>query len=187
MIELLISIGIFIVITGTVIMSFSRGKWRDELMSAGSAVQATVREAQTFTTAGATVRCPYLGPGEPDEPPPVGYGIYFEQPLNQPPVVVLFADCSTANTPYIYDTNPPGYDDVLVRQVKLPPNVTLTNFQPGGPLHIVFSPLIETVAVNGTPNHPGEAIVELSHAKSGRRMQIKVNAFTGQVFMGQPQ
>lgn len=186
MIELLISIGIFVMITGIVVTSFSHGKYRDELVAAGAALQSAVREAQTFTTAGTTIRCPQLAPTDPAAPP-VGYGVYINQVFGQPSVVVLYADCRTDSTPYTYDTD--AHDDAVVRQVTLPANVALRNFLPATapPLNIVFSPLIETVAVNGTPAYQGEATLELIHGKSGHYLTMRVNAFTGQVFMSQPQ
>ncbi len=188
MVELLISISIFILITAVVILNFSSGKYRDELTSAGSLVQSAVREAQTFTSAGSTAACPGLPVGTPQN----GYGVYLDQPFGVAPEVIIFADCESTVSYLTYSAS----DDALVRRVILPPRVTFTTLgvtclsSPCStavappPLHIVFSPVSETVAVNRTKDYNGEALIKLTHDKSGRSVTLKINAYTGQVFLG---
>lgn len=175
--ELLISIAIFLIITAMVIVNFSSGKYRDELVGAGSILQAAVREAQALTNAGATALCP----GQVTPAVPVGgFGAYFKQPST----VYVFADCETTNSRFAYSAS----DDTVVRTIQLSDNVTLDNSsQPALPVSLVFSSLIETVAVNGQESYANPVSLVLAHSRSGYHLNVSVNAITGQVFTSQPQ
>lgn len=189
LIELLISISIFLLITGSVIMSFASGKYRDELVSAGGLVQSVVREAQSFTSAGSTAACPGVSPAAP---PVGGYGVYMNQVVGQLPELIVFADCDPSSTIKTFDNSPPGdcddgnCDDVIIRRVAMPARVNLVNVQPALPLNVVFSPLDEIVVVNNGSGFTGEASVELQHEKTNRKISLKVNTATGQVFVTPP-
>lgn len=186
LIELLISIGIFIILTAMVISNFTAGKYHDELVDGTSVLQAAVREAQSFTNAGATAACP----GSATPVVPVGgFGVYLDQPSGAPPTALVFADCESAHSPFYYDPLASPADDAVVRPVALPTNVTISAASvPTLPISLVFSPIIETVLVtSGRSSAAGPATIVLAHSRSGYKQSITVNQVTGQVFAAQPQ
>lgn len=171
LVELLISIGIFLLITSLVIVNFRQGQYRDELMGSAELIENALREAQTLTTTGATVTCP----GDSvSAVPPGGFGLSAMGPDN----VIVFADCEEPPT-YTYA----AADDLVIRTLKLAGNVEINAFDPAGPeLDLVFSPFDEKVRVNGSLILTDPALIRLRHKRTNAEAQVQTNVLTGQVF-----
>ncbi len=182
MLELLVSIGIFLLITAMVLVNFRSGQYRDELSGSAQLVQSLVREAQTATLSGTVTATPCVV-GQPAAAPPAGYGVYVAPPASpgQPPIVKEFADCESIAPTYQYIPGNPLFLDV--KQATLSSHVTLaaSDLQPGSPLSIVFDHLSEQVKVNGSSS--ADAVVTLHHRYTTGAPEVRVNVSTGQVFV----
>jgi prepilin-type N-terminal cleavage/methylation domain-containing protein len=175
MVELLISIAIFIMITGLVIVNFRAGQYRDELTGAAGLVQATLREMQTAANSGTVTPTPCPGVTTP-QVPPSGYGVYFATPST----MIEFADCETM-APKTYSYVSGNSNFIVVRTITLSSNVEFSSLQPGGPLNTVFDPFVETVKVNGASS---DAIITVRHLRGTQAtLTVRLNAATGQVFI----
>ncbi len=182
LVELLVSMGIFVIITSLVIVNFRSGQYRDELNGAAGIVQAALREAQTAASSGTVTPSPCPDPANPGHllstagPPPSGYGLH----LTSPNTIIEFADCETA-APKTYTYSEADQNFIFVRAVQVSPNVKFSNLQPGDPLDIVFDPFVETVTVN---NSASNAVITIQHPKGGgTTLSVHLNAATGQVFI----
>ncbi|MFH1112195.1 MAG: type II secretion system protein [Patescibacteria group bacterium] len=177
--ELLISIAIFLIITAMVIVNFRSGQYRDELIGGAEAIETTIREMQTKTNAGETVKCDPLQL-EPSAPPD-GYGVY----ITDVPLIIAFADCAYVHSArYTYDSTNPT-EDLVLKNVTLPANVSIESMSEGGAsvstLNIVFSPTSEVVKINGAD---GNSIIEitLKHSRTEKEITVKLNTLTGQSY-----
>ncbi|MFA4936784.1 MAG: prepilin-type N-terminal cleavage/methylation domain-containing protein [Patescibacteria group bacterium] len=169
--ELLISIAIFVIITAMVIVNFRSGQYRDELLGGAEAIETALREMQTKTNSGETVKCP-LQP-EPSAPRD-GYGV---QITDAPPLIIAFADCSDDSS-YKYTYN--ATDDLLLKTVLLPVNVAIEDSIPASPWNIVFSPFSEVVIVNTNYDITPVVQITLKHSRTEREITVKLNRLTGQ-------
>ncbi len=174
MMELVISVAIFVLITAMVIVNFRSGQYRDELIGGAEAIETTLREMQTKTNSGETVKCDSSQP-EPSEPPD-GYGVRI---TNAPLSIIAFADCGDVySTKYTYDAT----DDLLLKTVSLPANVSIESMVPAAAtLNIVFSPLSEVVIIN-TNDTTNLVEIKLKHSRTEREITVKLNRLTGQSY-----
>lgn len=186
LIELIISIGIFVILTAMVISNFTSGKYHDELVDGTGVLQAAIREAQAFTNAGSTILCPSTAT---PVVPVGGFGVYLDQPLGQPATAIVFADCESTHSPFYYDPAANPQYDAVVHAVALPANDMIeAASSPTLPISIVFSSFEETVKVaTGSTSTAGPAIIKLAHQRSKYTQSITVNQVTGQVFAAPPQ
>jgi len=185
LLELMVSITIFLIITGMVLVNFRSGQYRDELSGSAELVQSLIREAQTATLSGTVtpVACPGLTTAAA---PPAGYGVYVAPVSGQPPTVLEFADCeSVSPITYQYAAGDPNF--LIVKQatlsshVYLDPNNLLVGNTPVSSLSIVFDALSEQVKINGSSANDGT--ITLSHNNIGGAPTVTVNSSTGQVFV----
>lgn len=171
--ELLISITIFLIITGMVIINFHAGRYRDELVGAAEAISTSMREMQTATNAGDVVEC---NVGE-FEPPTNGFGVNLAASAV---AGKLFGDCPGA-APYTYDGT-----DVEVKTVSWSARAPVTKLEVDGvaaaAMDILFSVGSEKVRLNGNDTKT-IGLITVTHSKSLRQAEVQVNAITGQVFI----
>ncbi len=195
--ELMISVGIFLLITALVIVNFRQGQYRDELAEGANVLETAFREMQTQATAGKTVQC-LAFPTIPSEPPG-GWGVNIDTSAGNY-VITVFADCLEDETDlanHVYNQN----IDLVLNTLTLPSRVKITGLtvfdinNTGRPLlndvnglNIAFSPLTELVWLQGkNPTDPESYIkarVELTHTVLQQRILVEVNALTGQVTAG---
>lgn len=182
------AIGVFMILSVITIINFRNGQYRDELAGTAQLIEASIREMQTAAIAGTAVPCPGLAKAAPR----YGFGVNITA---NPFQILEFADCSDSSK-YVYDST----TDYLVKPVQLPSRVEVTCLQPpagscppkpSDPLNVVFSPLTETVQINGTAlpkqvieNLPADGYVTatLRHEITNKFMTVKINPLTGQIF-----
>lgn len=180
LVELLISIAIFLLITAMVLVSFRSGQYRDELAGAAQVIQASLREMQTATFSGSAILCSStLQPVEPVG----GYGVHF-QPGAQP---IAFADCGDPGNSYAATYRYKAASDPLIKTVQLPnssrTNLTALSPSDAGGLDIMFSKTAEAPVVNGNQNYSGSNLtITLQHTVTNSLVCVEVNPITGQVF-----
>ena len=171
--ELLISIAIFLIITAMVIVNFHSGRYRDELVGGAEAISTSIREMQTATSAGDVVECVAGVP----EPPAGGFGVN----LTLANSLITFGDCEGSTADYEFDAL-----DSEVKTVSWSVNAPITSLDVdsavSSPMDIIFSANAETVRLNGA-NDKISGIITLTHSKTGRQAEVRVNAITGQVFI----
>ncbi|MFH1867263.1 MAG: type II secretion system protein [Patescibacteria group bacterium] len=170
--ELLVSVAIFLIITGLVIVNFRSGRYRDELVGAAEAIQTSLREMQTAYNSGDTVECVT---GE-KEPPANGFGVE----ITEIPTIKTFADCGkdTPGVDYQYEDT-----DVLLKEITISSHITVDITAPNElTLNVVFAPNSEEVRINQDVNFGGDAEILLEHTKSGRQATVTINSISGLIF-----
>lgn len=181
MMELLISISIFLIITSMVIVNFRSGQYRDELMGSAQFLQSTLREMQTMAFSGSRVICPGYVPPEAGEMTPAGYGLNINFG-----VVTAFADCDPSD-PNISPNYKYGgvLEDVNLKTISLYNNISIESITVGATavssLDAVFTPFSEIVKINNTETD--NIIIELIHSKTTKTVTVKITESTGQVFI----
>lgn len=190
LVELLVSMAIFAVITGFVMANFRAGSQGDEIRLASQIVASEVRRAQTQALAGQMTKfCREAGVDgrtcESDldcgdgacvsDVPRGGYGLHLSVMEGENRAVILFAD---TNVNYAYDAGE------QVRRVSISPNVfvNVTGVEPmtaQQSLDIVFTPPKPTVRLNGSVG--ALARITLTHRSTQAVRSVTVNALSGQV------
>jgi type II secretory pathway pseudopilin PulG len=176
-IELLISIGIFLVITSMVIVNFRSGQYRDELMGSAQILQSTLREMQALSFSGSKVACP----GYAEEMTPAGYGLNISSET-----ITAFADCDPSDPDispnYIYGGTS---EDVNLKTINLYNNISIESITVGtnavSTLDAVFTPFSEIVKINSSETD--NIIIELIHSKTSKTVTVKIMQSTGQIFI----
>lgn len=191
LIEMLLSMSIFAIVTAFVTANFRAGRQGDELRLSSQLVATAIRRAQTLAIAGQTVAfcrggtrdlqtCPSgssaeCGGGTCVVEVPRGYGIRLSTALADERKVVLFADLDgdrafDSGELIRSDTASPG------------PSVKVSTLSPtsGATLDIVFEPPKPTVYFNGSVA-TGVASITTQHAATGKTKNVTVNRITGQV------
>ncbi len=120
LLDLIIWMGIFSLLTGTMVASFRAGGRGDGVRQAARLGESLLRRAQTMTLSGTVL------PG--GDYPDGGYGVRFDTSQNRR--LVLFGD---VNGNFRYD----GGEEIAGNDVLLPIN---TAFSLAGNLDVVFSP-----------------------------------------------
>lgn len=161
-IELLVSIGIFIVITTMVVANFRAGSRSDELKVAADALGADLGRAQNMALAGQEVN---------GVTPTGGYGVYFT--TNEPSRYIIFVD---SNDNQKYDVG----EDLAGGKILLPKNVTITSVQPLASSSAVFKPPKPMVYINGGTTD-NMLIVVLKHTLTGKTRKIILNRISGRI------
>lgn len=176
-IELLVSISIFLIITSMVIVNFRSGQYRDELMGSAQFLQSTLREMQTMAFSGSKVICPGYVPSEAGEMTPAGYGLN----INSSGIITAFADCDPQDIAISPDFKY-GLEDVNLKTISLYNNVTINSITPSSVTDILFTSSSEIVKTNGSPGL-GVITIELKHNKTNQITTVKIVELTGQVFI----
>ncbi len=190
--ELMISIGIFLIITSFLIVNFRQGQYKDELTEGANILETAFREMQTQAITGKTIDC---SPNYPQvlAEPPGGWGVNIVAG-DGGSTITVFADCldsEDGNPDHIYNAS-----DLVLRTLTLPQRVkisalTVTStssgeenlFNVAGGLNVAFSALTESVWLQGTYNY-AKAKIKLVHTILNKETWIEVNAFTGQITAG---
>jgi len=195
LIEMLISIGIFSVITGVVMANFRIGSQGDELRSASQLVASSIRRVQTAAIAGQTTYicrdadghdvkvCPTgqdaeCGAGTcVSDVPRGGYGLHFDtvEPGNR--FMITYADIN--NDGLFQATEDIRHDNVSPNIYVNVVGVTPTML--GSMLDIVFAPPRPTVRFNGGATSDLVATVKLQHRTTMLEKEVTVNSISGRV------
>ncbi len=191
MIEMLVSLAIFGIITAFVTANFRAGRQSDELRIGSQLLATSIRRAQTMALAGQQtfmcsggtrdkLTCPSgqdadCGGGLCIRTVPNGYGVHLTTASGASAKVIVFAD---GNGNRAYD---PGEE---VRTDLISPGVfvVVQSLDPvsGGALDIVFDPPKPTVWYNGSNAQPIATVV-IQHTISTKTKTVTVNAISGQV------
>ncbi|MFA6603414.1 MAG: prepilin-type N-terminal cleavage/methylation domain-containing protein [Patescibacteria group bacterium] len=194
LVEMLVSLAIFAVITGFVMANLRVGGQGDELRLSSQLVASSVRRIQTMAVAGQTVSycrkdgestgtrlCPSGASAEclegscVKEVPPGGYGIRLSTVAGSERVIITFADL---DRDYGFDDGEeirrePVSSGALVGVSALAPEA-------GGNLDIVFAPNATTVYFNQTVE-TAIATVTLRHSQTGATKRVFINSLSGQI------
>lgn len=161
-IELLVSLGIFIIVTAMVVTNFRGGSRSDELKIAVETIASNLRRAQNMALAGE------LTDGVT---PPGGYGIYFN--LATSDRYIIFAD---KNGNLAYDANEALPDGIVV----LAKNIVLSGVFPAAASTIIFKPPKPTTYINGG-TIDNFLTVTAKHNLSGKIKKISANRISGRI------
>ncbi len=133
LVELMVSITIFVVISGVVVANLRGGMLRDELTLGATNLTEAIREAHNRTVSGELVG---------GELPLGGFGIYLNQ--NAPAEYIIFADLN-GDLAFTID------EEVRRSKFILSSNVSLQSLTPssGNALTITFRPSKPTGYING--------------------------------------
>ena len=173
--ELLVSITIFLIITAMVITNFRMGQYREELFGAAEAIVTSAREMQSQTIAGTLVDCPGI---LEKTAPKNGFGIHVDTDL----LITGFGDCEDVFSLYGYDVDD---DFTSTTQFTVSKNVELVSVTPPGSpiaLDLVFSSLSEAVVVNGVINPAPSVALGLRHKRTGKTVTVILNPTTGRIY-----
>lgn len=191
LIEMLLSLSIFAIVTAFVTANFRAGRQGDELRLSSQLVASAIRRAQSLATAGQTTAfcrggtrdlqtCPSglsseCGGGTCVVEVPRGYGIRFSTVAVDARKVILFADLDGDRA---FDAGE------LIRSdsVSPGPSVRVQALVPvaGNTLDIVFEPPKPSVFFNGLTT-TGIATVTTVHSVTNQTKNVSVNRVTGQV------
>jgi prepilin-type N-terminal cleavage/methylation domain-containing protein len=191
LVEMLISLSIFAVVTAFVTANFRVGRQGDELRLSSQLAATAIRRAQTLATAGQTTAfcrggtndlktCPSglsseCGGGTCVVEVPRGYGIRFSTAAADARKLITFADLDGDRA---YDVGE------LLRTDAVSPglSVRVSTLSPtaGSTLDIVFEPPKPTVYFNGS-TATGIATITTLHSVTNQVKNVTVNRITGQV------
>lgn len=191
LIEMLISLSIFAVITAFVTANYRAGRQGDELRIGSNLVATAIRRAQTAATAGQTVMfcrggardlktCPSgrdaeCGGGVCVTEVPNGWGLHFSAVSPDDKKMVLYADINGNRQ---YDAG----EAVRTDSVSGGPFVSVVAVTPaaGSILDVIFEPPAPLVYFNGSAAAATASIV-LRHTATGRQKTVSINRISGQV------
>lgn len=202
LIEMLVAMSIFAVVSGLTISNYGSGRRSDELRYAGQILDTSIRRAQTNSLAGTTVGycdataddsrtrlCPNgLSDCREGETcvtdVPNAWGIHLTYAASGARSIVLFAD---VNGDFRYDP----FEAVRSNSISPGKSVVVSGLSPAvnQALDITFMPPKPTVRFNGLPSAPGEAVpglpllasVVLTNPIDGTFRRVTVNRLSGQV------
>ncbi|MEK7497129.1 MAG: prepilin-type N-terminal cleavage/methylation domain-containing protein [Patescibacteria group bacterium] len=186
LLELTISIGIFMMIGGMVMVNFRAGQYSDELQAGAKAVENAVREAQAAAIGGQEV-CNTV----PKSAPLGGFGLNISADNS---IALWFGDCNYNDAPpadnnYKYNLST---TDVVVQNIDLGSNVIIfekkkDNNVSAGILDLIFTSGSEVSKIDGfdggTVNGANSVTVTLKHRKTLKTKTVKINLLSGQVFI----
>ncbi len=168
LVDLLVAIAIFVILTSLTIANFVTGKRRDALRQSGIVLTSLLQEAQTAALSGMTIN---------SLTPTGGYGIHFDQ--NLPKQVIYFADM---NGNQIYDQATDLMvagqaenlaDDVIIASLKVgEDNLSLADF--------VFKAPEGNRYLNGLLNG-GRLEINLLHQKTNQTVRVSASTSSGQI------
>jgi prepilin-type N-terminal cleavage/methylation domain-containing protein len=194
LIEMLISLSIFAVITGMVLSNLRLGAQGDELRISSQLVAASIRRAQTLAIAGQTVS--YCQGGADDKKlcpngttdcsgspcvteTPSAYGVHFSTGSGANRRIILFADIDGDRTfdasEEIKGENVSSGPFVAVQALTLGASTSVSD------LDIVFVPPKPSVVFNDGATADGMATVTVRHANTQQEKRITINKVSGQV------
>lgn len=193
LIELMVSMSIFAVITGFVLVNFRQGSRTDEVRFAAQTAASVIRDAMTRGTAGATALACVAGGAVngvcTGEPPacaggvcvstvPKGWGVAFGTDAPEDSIV-LFADVNGNKT---YDAG----EEVATERYSASGFVTVTAASPIATRStILFVPPVPDVLVNGG-TAADEAVFTLTHGAGGGARTVRFNRISRRIEITNP-
>lgn len=192
LIEMLISLSIFAVVTAFVTANFRAGRQSDEIRLATQLVATAIRRAQTMAISGQTV--PYCQGGTNDKgicpggtnlecgggtcvrEVPKGYGIHLTTVGTGASKAILFADTDGDK---LFSTR----ETVRTDSITPGPFVVASALDPvsaGSALDIVFEPPKPKIWFNASQS-TGIASITLRHTTSGQTKNVTINIISGQI------
>jgi len=158
-IELLVAMSIFIIVTGLVVANFRRGARSDELRIAATGLASTLRRAQTMALAGVQVN---------GELPAGGYGVHVS--ISEPSRYIIF----TSND-LLYNSG----EELAGGIIFLPSNIVIEEVSLT-PLSVVFKPPKPTIYINGGTSE-NLVMITLKDSISDQTRKVTVNRISGQI------
>jgi prepilin-type N-terminal cleavage/methylation domain-containing protein len=191
LVEMLISLAIFGVITGMVLANFRAGAQGDELRISSQLVASAVRRAQSLAIAGQTVAFCRGGANDLKLCPggvadctggtcvtevPAAFGIHFSTAPGEERRMTQFADTDNDKT------LGPG-EAMRSDSISSGPFVDVVGLAPevGGALDIVFVPPKPSTVFNADAAPDGIAAITVRHRTTGAEKRVTVNKVSGQV------
>ncbi len=165
LVDLIISIGIFGVISTMVMVNYRAGTRSDTVRQSADIALSILRRAQTMTLTGALTASAF---------PQGGYGVRFDE--NDDDVIILFADID-GNFSYTSDT------DTDLEQIDLPGNAIFEANEDSGStgfLDVVFSPPDADAYFNGLATAASKQ-VSFSARSTDASRRVVVYRLSGQV------
>lgn len=167
-IDLLVAITIFVILTSLTIANFVTGKRRDALRQSGIVLVSILQEAQTAALSGMTIN---------GVTPVGGYGVHFD--TSTPSQIIYFAD---VNGNEVYDQT----TDTLVSGVidNLPDEVVISALKVGEDnllsADFVFKAPDGNRYLNGLLNG-GKLEIDLVHQKTSQTTKVTASTSSGQI------
>jgi prepilin-type N-terminal cleavage/methylation domain-containing protein len=161
-VELLVALGIFVIITAMVVANFRAGSRSDELRIAAETLVSNLRKAQNMSLAGQLIN---------GNSPPGGYGVYFK--LSDTDRYIIFADL---NGDLGYTAGEALADGTII----LPRDIRILNIQPTAVSSAIFKPPKPTIYINGATTE-ATLSVTLKHNLSGKTRTVTVKRISGQI------
>ena len=164
MIDLLIWLAIFGVLTGTMVANFRAGGRNDAVRNSAELAASTLRLAQTRTLTGALL--------SNNDFPDGGWGAHFD--AASPAELILFTDTSVPSN-YLYDAG-----EQVEEKIILPGGVVFSWAEEFPVLDIIFSPPDGKIYFNGGAAL-GKVTIDFSVAGSSLRKKVEVLRLSGQI------
>jgi len=163
LLELLVSIGIFVIITTAVVLNFRVGERSDELRLATERFASGLRGLSTMAQTGQrAVQCDTLVPKG-------GYGVQIQNGT-----ITFFADCDGKHT---FDTG----ETLSSYFTDLPPSVSISpSDSTNSPLTVTFEPPVPAVWINGQAM-ASEAQIILTHTKTLQTKTVTIKRISGRI------
>jgi len=161
-IELLVALGVFVVVTAMVVANFRAGGRSDELRIAAETLISNLRKAQNMSLSGQLTN---------GSSPPGGYGVYFK--LSDTDRYIIFADL---NGDLGYTAGEALPDGTII----LPRDIRILNIQPTAISTVIFKPPKPTIYINGAITEATLSIT-LKHNLSGKTRTVIVKRISGQI------
>lgn len=190
LVEMLISLSIFSLVTAMAVANFRVGSQNDELRLAARLMATQIRRAQTLAIAGYSVHSCIGGtsggqictPGANDNCAGGGYcsrtvppawGIRISSVAGENREIVIFADLDN-------DKEFDRAEAVEYQSISPGPSVYVQSMTPHSvmALDVVFTPPRPTVSLNGSDS-AGIATIILEHLHSEKQINVTVNRVTG--------
>lgn len=161
LIEMMVIIGIFVIVSAMVLVNFRKGENSTAFLLATEEVSSNIRKTQTQTLTGST---------EQEITASGGFGVYFD--MAAPDQYLIFRDDGNQ----IYESG----NDTIIETMILPTNVTIASLS-NDPLTIVFKPPKPTVYLNGGIVDNSADIYLSSSKIDDKQGHININRITGRV------
>ncbi|MBI5465698.1 MAG: prepilin-type N-terminal cleavage/methylation domain-containing protein [Candidatus Kerfeldbacteria bacterium] len=173
-IELLVSMSVFLIVTSIVVANFRQGSQRDDLQQSALLISSLLQQAQAYALAGRTTA---------SSVPAGGYGLYLD--LANKNQAVFFPDF---NSNGLYDSaseTVTGWQYTLSGKVELS-SLSVANPTPQAtsPVAFTFRPPQGARYINNVIN-AGLLEVIVEHVQSLQQYKITANAVSGQVNVSQ--
>jgi len=172
-IELLVSIGIFLSLFLIVTVNFRAGEYTNALRLEVQKIASDIRKVQTATMTGSTYNGQPIGAG--------GYGLYFSEATAESISYLIFKD---VNANGVYDG---ALTDIVLETKNLASDFNQLSFIPVGVsiIHMVFQPYSSNISVkdqNSADISSSEVSLRLLHSKvTNKTGVVSITPVSGKV------